>query len=86
MLSAGKYRPTMISVKQMKVKPPCFDDQFLFARDETTTFWDEPTRADEIVNDDRALGRYIRLVEIFGKIFGVELCWRSKNRNSTSLG
>jgi hypothetical protein len=67
MLSAGKYRPTMISVKQMKVKPPCFDDQFLFARDETTTFWDEPTRADEIVNDDRVLGRYIRLVEIFGK-------------------
>ncbi|TVY15249.1 putative ankyrin repeat protein [Lachnellula arida] len=58
----------MISVKQMKVKPPCFDDQFLFARDETTTFWDEPTRADEILNDDRVLGRYIQLVEIFGKI------------------
>jgi hypothetical protein len=68
MLSAGKYRPTMISVKQMKVKPPCFDDQFLFARDETTTFWDEPTRADEIINDDRVLGRYIQLVEIFSKI------------------
>jgi hypothetical protein len=68
MLSAGKYRPTMISVKQMKVKPPCFDDQFLFARDETTTFWDEPTRADENINDDRVLGRYIQLVEIFSKI------------------
>jgi hypothetical protein len=67
MLSAGKYRPTMISVKQMKVKPPCFDDQFLFLRDETTNFWDEPTRADEIVNDDRVFGSYIRLVEIFGK-------------------
>jgi len=66
MLSAGKYRPTMISVKQMKVKPPCFDDQFLFFRDEMTNFWDEPTQADKTVNDDRVLGRYIRLVEIFG--------------------
>lgn len=65
MLSAGKYRPTMISVKQLKVQLPCSDDQFLFVRDVATGFLDKP--AGEHVNDDGVLSWYIRLVEIFGR-------------------
>jgi hypothetical protein len=67
MLATGKHRPTMISVKQLKVQLPGSDDQFLFVRDEATNFLDKSTRVDEIVNDDSVLGRYIRLVEIFGR-------------------
>ena len=65
MLSAGKYRPTMISAKELKVQLPCSDDQFLFVRDVQTGFLGE--RPAEIVNDDGVLSRYIRLVEIFGR-------------------
>lgn len=68
MLSAGKYRSTMISVKQLKVQLPCSDDDFLFVRDATTEFLDKPVRADKIVNDDRVLARYVRLVELFGRL------------------
>lgn len=65
MLSAGKYRPTMISVGQLKVQLPCSDDQFLFVRDVATGFLDKP--ADKNINDDGVLSWYIRLVEIFGR-------------------
>lgn len=51
----------------MKVQLPGSDDQFLFVRDVTANFLDKPARADEFVNDDGVLGRYIRLVEIFGR-------------------
>ncbi|KAH6667350.1 fungal-specific transcription factor domain-containing protein [Halenospora varia] len=68
MLSAGKYRSTMISVKQLKVQLPCSDDDFLFVRDATTEFLDKPVRADKIVNDDRVLARYVRLGELFGRL------------------
>jgi hypothetical protein len=70
MLSAGKYRPTMISSQKLKVQLPCSDDQFLFVRDVPTGFLDDspwPPLADETVNDDGVLSRYIRLVEIFGR-------------------
>ena len=67
MLSAGKYRPTMISAKQLKVQLPCSDDQFLFVHDVQTGFLDSPPQSRENVNDDGVLSRYIRLVEIFGK-------------------
>ena len=67
MLSAGKYRPTMISVKQLKVQLPCSDDQFLFVRDVTTGFLDTPLQSDDNANDDGVLSWYIRLVEIFGR-------------------
>ena len=67
MLSAGRYRSNMISVKQLKVQLPCSDDQFLFAQDVRTGFLDKPTQVDENINDDGIPSRYIRLVEIFGR-------------------
>jgi hypothetical protein len=67
MLSAGKYRPTMISGDQLKVQLPCSDDQFLFVRDVATGFLDRPARDGGDSNDDGALKWYIKLVEIFGK-------------------
>ena len=67
MLSAGKYRPTMISAMQLKVRLPCSDDQFLFVHDVRTDFLDSPARNDMNVSDDGVLSRYIRLVEIFGR-------------------
>ncbi|KAG0653019.1 putative transcriptional regulatory [Hyphodiscus hymeniophilus] len=67
MLSAGKYRPTMISTNQLEVQLPCSDDQFLFVRDVFTGFLDQPARSDPSSNDDGVLSWYIRLVEIFGR-------------------
>ena len=67
MLSSGKYRPTMISVKQLKVQLPCSDDQFLFVRDVFTGFLHQPAQSEENRNDDGILSWYIRLVEIFGR-------------------
>ena len=67
MLSAGKYRPTMISMKLLKVQLPCSDDHFLFVRDVFTGFLDQPARSNGNRNDDAGLSCYIRLVEIFGR-------------------
>jgi hypothetical protein len=73
MLSAGKYRPTMISVDKLRVQLPCSDDQFLFVRDVKTGFlmsgWldESPSTQSDAINDDGVLSRYIRLVEIFGR-------------------
>ncbi|KAJ5050366.1 uncharacterized protein L3040_002249 [Drepanopeziza brunnea f. sp. 'multigermtubi'] len=76
MLAAGKYRPTMMSVDKLRVQLPCSDDQFLFVRDVQTGFlnsewmdtpsttYPEPTSA----HDDGVLSRYIRLVDIFGRL------------------
>jgi hypothetical protein len=72
MLAAGKYRPTMMSVNELRVQLPCSDDQFLFVHNVQTGFlnsdWLKPTSAQQCasVNDD-VLSRYIRLVEIFGR-------------------
>jgi hypothetical protein len=70
MLSAGKYRPTMIAVGKLRVQLPCTDDQFLFVHNVQTGFltsdWMEGDKS-QAVNDDGVLGRYIRLVEIFGR-------------------
>jgi hypothetical protein len=74
MLAAGKYRPTMMSVNNLRVQLPCSDDQFLFVHNVQTGFlksdWLKPKFAEEIssVNDDGVLSRYIRLVEIFGRL------------------
>lgn len=75
MLAAGKYRPTMMNVDRLRVQLPCSDEKFLFVRDVKTGFlnsdWlDESVhkRESETVNDDGALSRFIRLVEIFGRL------------------
>jgi hypothetical protein len=72
MLSAGKFRPNMISVETLRVQLPCSDDQFLFVHDVQTGFlnsdWLEGlSMQPDSVNDDGVLSRYIRLVEIFGR-------------------
>jgi hypothetical protein len=74
MLAAGKYRPTMMSVNNLRVQLPCSDDQFLFVYKVQTGFlnsdWLKPKSAQQNspVSDDGVLSRYIRLVEIFGRL------------------
>ena len=74
MLSAGKYRPTMISAEKLRVQLPCSDDQFLFVHKVETGFLNSAWLGNNAslqaqnasVNDDGVLSRYIKLVEIFG--------------------
>lgn len=73
MLSAGKYRPTMIAADKLRVQLPCTDDQFLFVHDVRTSFlntdWmdgDVPAQPNP-TDDDGVLSRYLHLVEIFGR-------------------
>jgi hypothetical protein len=74
MLAAGKYRPTMMSVNNLRVQLPCSDDQFLFVHKVQTGFlnsdWLKPRLVQKYssVNEDGVLSRYIRLVEIFGRL------------------
>jgi hypothetical protein len=75
MLAAGKYRPTMMSPDKLRVQLPCSDDQFLFVHDVQTGFlttdWLDETSAEQLrstVSEDGVLSRYIRLVEIFGRL------------------
>ncbi|PBP28146.1 hypothetical protein BUE80_DR000894 [Diplocarpon rosae] len=73
MLAAGKNRPKMMSVDKLRVQLPCSDDQFLFVRNVQTGFLDSdwldcgPSPV-ESVNDDGVLSRYVRLVDIFGRL------------------
>jgi hypothetical protein len=72
MLSAGKFRPNMMSVETLRVQLPCSDDQFLFVHNVQTGFlntdWlDNVSVQTDSANDDGVLSRYIRLVEIFGR-------------------
>ena len=74
MLAAGKYRPTMMNVDNLRVQLPCSDDQFLFVRNVKTGFlnpdWldSDSSEKDSTVNDDGVLSRFIRLVDIFGRL------------------
>lgn len=74
MLAAGKYRPTMMSVDKLRVQLPCSDDQFLFVRHVQTGYlcsdWleDRSQLESASINDDGVLSRYIRLVDIFGRL------------------
>lgn len=75
MLGAGKERPTMIKVNMLRVQLPCSDDQFLFVHNVKTGFlnshWLDGTAVQNelsSVNDDGVLSRYIRLVDIFGRL------------------
>jgi len=74
MLAAGKCRP-MIDPEKLRVQLPCSDDQFLFVHDVQTGFltsgWLDDSYAHQLrssVSDDGVLSRYIRLVEIFGRL------------------
>lgn len=71
MLAAGKYRPTMMSVEKLRVQLPCSDRQFLFVSNVHTGYlnkdWDTPQGQHGAGSEDGVLGRYIRLVEIFGR-------------------
>jgi hypothetical protein len=82
MLSAGRYRPTMIATEKLRVQLPCTDDQFLFVHDVRTSFltsdWMEVDNAAQSVSDDGVLSRYIRLVEIFGRFS--EWCYAGGRR------
>jgi hypothetical protein len=74
MLAAGKFRPIMMHVSNLRVQLPCSDDQFLFVHKVQTGFlnsdWLEPKSSQQYssVNDDGVLSRYIRLAEIFGRL------------------
>jgi hypothetical protein len=73
MLAAGKYRPTMMSVSNLRVQLPCSDDQFLFVHNVQTGFLNPDSLKPKVseqdpINDDGVLSRYIRLVEIFGRL------------------
>ncbi|KAG9230775.1 fungal-specific transcription factor domain-containing protein, partial [Amylocarpus encephaloides] len=71
MLSAGRYRPTMIDVEKLRVQLPCSDDQFLFVSKARTpslnASWPREEDPEASSYDYSALGWYIRLVEIFGR-------------------
>jgi hypothetical protein len=75
MLAAGKDRPMMIRVEKLRVGLPRWDDQFFFARKGQIYSLnrggfgeDGPTQAENAVVNEGVLGRYIRLVEIFGRL------------------
>jgi hypothetical protein len=73
MLGAGKYRPTTMSVSNLRVQLPCSDDQFLFAQNVQTGSLNpdslKPKAAEQDpINDDGVLREYIRLVGIFGRL------------------
>ncbi len=71
MLSAGKFRPTMMIAEKLHVQLPCSDDQFLFVHNVQTGFlnsdWLSDAARNAPVSEDGVLSRYIRLVEIFGR-------------------
>jgi hypothetical protein len=73
MLSAGKYRPNMISVDQLLVQLPRSDNDFMFGRQAQpqpgflNSDWMEDKKQATNLSDDDALSTYIRLVEIFGR-------------------
>ncbi|KAH8808970.1 fungal-specific transcription factor-like protein, partial [Xylogone sp. PMI_703] len=76
LLSSGKFRPTMIDVKTLRVRLPCSDDQFMFGGNRMkTSFLVEQRLGYESPNDietaefsdDGVENRFIRLVEIFGR-------------------
>ncbi|RFU28258.1 hypothetical protein B7463_g8086, partial [Scytalidium lignicola] len=76
MLSSGKFRPTMIDVKTLRVRLPCSDDQFMFGGNRVkTSFLIEQRLGYESsndldsaeLNDEGVENRFIRLVEIFGR-------------------
>lgn len=72
MLSAGKNRPTMISIERLAVQLPCSDDQFLFAHNGPTSLfspkWMTPNEKNVPAPDEGVLSCYLRLVEIFGDL------------------
>ena len=72
LLSAGKNRPNMILVDNLRVRLPCSDDEFLFGQIETRPSFLGLDEVDPNTNifqasDHGVLSRYIRLVEIFGR-------------------
>lgn len=72
MLSAGRNRPTMISIEKLAVQLPCSDDQFLFVHNGPTSFlspkWNVPKEHYISSQDEGVLSWYLRLVEIFGDL------------------
>lgn len=76
MLSSGKFRPTMIDVKTLRVRLPCSDDQFMFGGNQVKTGFlieqrlghDSPSESEAAgFSDEGVENRFIRLVEIFGR-------------------
>ncbi|KAM3078409.1 hypothetical protein ACMFMG_006289 [Clarireedia jacksonii] len=74
MLSAGKARPTMVDSDILRVQLPCSDDQFLFTQAVQTGYlnreFEKVTLKTEnvTIHENGVLGRYCRLVEIWGKL------------------
>ncbi|RKF77171.1 putative transcriptional regulatory protein PB1A11.04c [Golovinomyces cichoracearum] len=72
MLSAGRNRPTMISIDNLAVQLPCSDDQFLFVSNGPTSFlspkWMIPNEQYISSQDEGVLSWYLRLVVIFGDL------------------
>ncbi|ESZ93958.1 hypothetical protein SBOR_5661 [Sclerotinia borealis F-4128] len=72
MLSAGKARPTMIESSILRVQLPCSDDQFLFTQSVQTGYlnreFEQVTLTNAKIQEGGVLGRYCRLVEIWGKL------------------
>ncbi|RKF57850.1 putative transcriptional regulatory protein PB1A11.04c [Erysiphe neolycopersici] len=72
MLSAGRNRPTMITIDKLAVQLPCSDDQFLFVHNGPTSFlsprWMTPNEKNDPAQDEGVLSCYLRLVGIFGDL------------------
>lgn len=72
MLSAGKARPTMVDSDILRVQLPCSDDQFLFTQSVQTGYlnrdFERVTLSNVKIQEGGVLGRYCRLVEIWGKL------------------
>lgn len=74
MLSAGKARPNMLSSDRLRVFLPCPDQSFSFGMVSPPSFLDTnwlehgKKHSSPVGNDDGALSRYIRLLNIFGKL------------------
>ncbi|TAQ85711.1 hypothetical protein B7494_g5982 [Chlorociboria aeruginascens] len=75
MLSAGKFRPTMIQIEKLRLRLPCSENQFLFSEEVQTGFLDPQWLRAQLpeasqsssVHGEGVLSKYIRLVEIWGR-------------------
>ncbi|CAJ2513735.1 Uu.00g018540.m01.CDS01 [Anthostomella pinea] len=65
MLACGRHRVTIIHADDLQIQLPCSEDKFDLAMEVQTGFLTKPGR---FGTDDSVLGRFIRLVDIWGDI------------------
>ncbi|KAJ2896681.1 hypothetical protein MKZ38_005305 [Zalerion maritima] len=70
MTSCGKDRVPMIQSGDLQIQLPCSEDAFDLSKDVFTGFLDETSapHLERLIRDDSVLGRFIKLVDLWGDI------------------